>query len=468
MSSITERLKFLSDKFDIFDSKGLESKVKKLNSDGYDVIKITSDDDGDNCLAIVSTIDIGDKVKSYFSISKHVFDTMVDSDPTPNKMYTQWMLNTFQRLLKNGKYVEAVRFGVEDLPLAKEYLEIFEGNKRKQKFKNLCSGSYVLKNISDPTDINQYKSLSQLYDAVDPFIVRDASGIEQLLYKFVDSGQAEIGVRDRKYTVYVPLTRDASVVFDSFANWCTCKSGNGMFQHYTNNYKAPNGKKSKIYIIINNEFFSGKVNDESLYQIHFESDQVKDRKNDFSNTSLYEKVLMNSEGLSNYFQEILLDLSRMIKSVNNNQYLNHLIKFGFSDSLFEIMEETTPIIIFKDREVPKMGDLSKFKNLETLEMNNTNLVSIHPSVCTLQNLEVMVVRDNKLTNIPKEIGNLKRLVFLNILGNKIDEIPDTIKYLDKSNGGNLHRVAVSSKDIGDDNYQKLKRLLPNTLIVDPQ
>ena len=158
----------------------------------------------------------------------------------------------------------------------------------------------------------------------------------------------------------------------------------------------------------------------------------------------------------------------MVKSVNNNQYLNHLIKFGFSDSLFEIMEETTPIIIFKDREVPKMGDLSKFKNLETLEMNNTNLVSIHPSVCTLQNLEVMVVRDNKLTAMPKEIGDLKKLVFLNILGNKINEIPDTIKYLDKSNGGNLHRVAVSSKDIGDDNYQKLKRLLPNTQIVDPQ
>jgi hypothetical protein len=466
MSSITERLKFLSDKFDIFDSKELELKIKKLNSDGYSVVKISSDDD--ICLAIVSTIEVGEKFRTYFSVSKHIFDTMVDSDPTPNKMYTQWMLNTFQRLLKSDKYVEAVRFGIEDLPLAKEYLLIFESNKRKQKFKNLCSGSFILKNITDPTDINQYKSLGQLYDAVDPFIVRDASGIEKLLYKFVDSGQAEIGVRDRKYTVYIPLTRDASVVFDSFANWCTCKSDNGMFNHYTTNYKIPNGKKSKIYIIINNEFFSGKVNDDSLYQIHFETGQVKDRKNDYSNTSLYDKILMNSEGLSDYFQEILLGLSKMVKSISNNEYLNHLIKFGFSDTLFEVMEETTPIIIFKDREVPKMGDLSKFKNLETLEMNNTKLASIHPSVCSLKTLEVMVVRDNKITTIPKEIGNLKNLIFLNILGNAITEIPDTIKYLDKSNGGCLHRVAVSAKDIGGDNYEKLKRLLPNTQIVDPQ
>lgn len=466
MSSITERLKFLSDKFDIFDSNLLESKIKKLNSDGYSVIKISSDDN--NCLAIVSTIEVGDKIKAYFSVSEDIFDTMVNSDPTPNKMYTQWMLNTFQRLLKNGKYVEAIRFGVEDLPLAKEYLAIFEGNKRKQKFKNLCSGSFILKNLTDPTDINQYKSLGQLYDAVDPFIIRDASGIEKLLYKFVDSGEAKIGVRDRKYTIYIPLTRDASVIFDSFANWCTCKDGNSMFKHYTNNYKTPNGKKSNIYIIINNDFFSGKVNDDSLYQIHFETGQVKDRKNDFSNINLYERVLVNSDGLSEYFREVLIDLSKMVKSVNNNEYLNHLIKFGFSDVLFDIMEETTPIIIFKDREVPKMGDLSKFKNLETLEMNNTNLVSIHPSVCSLSNLEVMVIRDNKITTIPLEIGNLKNLIFLNILGNKIIEIPDTIKYLDKSNGGNLHRVAVSIKDIGVDNYEKLKKLLPNTQIVDPQ
>jgi hypothetical protein len=219
-------------------------------------------------------------------------------------------------------------------------------------------------------------------------------------------------------------------------------------------------------IIINNDFFSGVLNDDSLYQIHFESGQVKDRKNDFSNTSLYDKVLMNSDSLSNYFQEVLLNLSKMVKSVNNNEYLNHLIKFGFSDTLFDVMEETTPIIIFKDKEVPKMGDLTRFKNLETLEMNNTKLTSIHPSVFTLQNLEIMVVRDNRITSIPKEIGNLKSLKFLNLVGNKITDIPETIKYLDKSNGGNLYRLAVSVSDIGSDNYESLKKLLPNTQIID--
>ncbi len=457
----TERLKFLLTKFNVFDETFLSSKTKKLESDGYDVSTILSHDD--DCLAIVSKKEENGKIRTEINISKTVFDLMVDSDPAPNKMYTQWMLTTFNRMLKEDNYTNAVRFASEDLPLASEYLIIFESNKRKQKFKELCASSFILKAISDPTDINQYKSLSQLFDAVDPFIVKDSSEIESLLYRFVDSKQAEIGVRDRKFTVYIPLTRDASVVFDSFANWCTCKEGNGMFQHYTTNYKTPLGRKSKIYIIINNEFFNGVINDNTLFQIHFESNQIKDRKNTHSNVGIYDSLL-SSENVLNFFHDELISLSKEFRNLNKNLYLDNLIKFGFSDSLFEVIEETTPMIIFKDKEVPKMGDVARFENLQTFEMNNTKLTNIHPSVCTLKNLEVMVLRDNKITTIPSEIGNLKSLIFMNILGNKIVEIPDTIKYLDKSNGGNLHRLAVSQKDIGENNYEKLKRLLPNTIL----
>jgi hypothetical protein len=457
---INDRLKFLINKFDILDDSKLDSKVKSLVDSDFSVSKIESDD-GD-FLAIVYYPNNG-KQKTNVSISKYVFDLMVESDPAVNKMYTQWMLEVFRRLLKSGKYVDAIRFAVEDLPMASEYLVIFESNKRKDKFKKLCSSSFILKDLSDPTDINQYKSLSQLFDAVDPFIERDTSNIERLLYRFVESGQAEIGVRDRKFTVYIPLTRDASVVFDSFANWCTCKIGNGMFNHYTTNYKTPRGRKSRIYVVINNEFFNGVLNDNTLFQIHFESSQIKDRKNTQSNVGIYDHLSI-SENVLNYFHDELVELSKEYKTLSKNLYLDNLIKFGFSDSLFEIIEETTPLIVFKDKEVPKMGDVSRFRNLQTFEMNNTKLTNIHPSVCTLNSLEIMVVRDNKITQLPKEIGNLKNLVFLNILGNKIVEIPDTIKYLDKSNGGNLHRLAVSSSDIGEENYEKLKRLLPNTIL----
>lgn len=484
-SKSNDRFDFLIKKFDILDDNEIIIRSKKLIDEDFTVKKIESKN-GD-ILAIVYYPNVG-KQKTNISISKYVFDMMVESDPALNKMYTQWMLEVFRRLLKkasmesvintdsvqisevgintdspNDKYAEAIRFVVEDLPMASEYLIIFESNKRKNKFKKLCSSSFILKDVTDPTDINQYKSLSQLFDAVDPFIERDSSKIERLLYRFVESGQAEIGVRDRKFTVYIPLTVDASVVFDSFANWCTCKSGNGMFKHYTTNYKTPKGRVSKIYVVINNEFFNGELNDNTLFQIHFESNQIKDRKNTMSNVGIYEHLSI-SENVLNFFHDELIELSKEYKNLSENLYLNNLIKFGFSDSLFEIIEETTPLIVFKNKEVPKMGDVSRFINLQTLEMNNTKLVNIHPSISSLNKLEIMVLRDNRITKLPKEIGNLKNLVFLNILGNKIVDIPDTIKYLDKSNGGNLYRVAVSSSDIGVENYEKLKRLLPNTIL----
>ncbi len=458
---ITKRLKFLSDKFNIFDIEDIESKINGLKSNNGIVTKI--DSLGDVTLALISEETINDKINKSVHVSSYIFDMMIESDPTSNKMYTQWMLVTFNRLLKNGEIDKAVRFGVEDLPLAKEYLLIFESNKRKQKFKNLCNSSYILRGITDPTDINQYKSLGQLFDAIDPFIIRDSSDIEKLLYKFVDSGQAEIPVRDRKFTVYVPLTRDASTIFNQFANWCTCKENNGMFKHYTNNHRRPNGEKSKIYIIINNEFFSGKLNDDTLHQVHFETKQIKHRKNT-DNVSIYDNILMKSDALINYFHDELVYCLKKTKSTKDNVYVDYLVKFGFTDSLFEIIEDTTPFIIFKDREVPKMGDLSRFKNLEIFEMNNTKLSTIHPSLFSINSLEVMVLRDNNLTEIPKEISNLKNLVFINLIGNKITNIPEQIKYLDKSNGGNLHRIAIKPSDVGHDIYNKLTQLLPNVII----
>ena len=459
-NNTNKRLEVLSNMFNVFDVDDFDNIFKSLEKHNDNICVISSDIN--EVLGIYYYNDNSGKLKDGFMVSNHVFDSMVNSDPTKNKMYTQWMLNVFKRLVRGNKVDDAIRFVSEDLPLAKDYLELFDSNKRKRKFIELCNNSYILKGVSDPSDINQYKSLSQLYDAVDPFMVRDSSDIERIINKFVESNQALIPVRDRRFTLYIPLTRDASEIFDSFANWCTCKKGNGMFKHYTKNHKTPFNNDSKIYIIINNDFFSGILNDNSLFQVHFETDQIKNRRNDV-NVNIYEPVLSKSDGLLNFFQEELIKLSKGVKilNINKNRYLKHLVKFGISDGLFEIIDENSPFVIFKNTDIPKMGNLSRFKNLETFEMNATNLVSWHPSVFNLTKLEVLVLRDNKLKAIPSEISKLRNLVFINLLGNKITEIPDSIKYLDIENGGNLYRMAVSANDIGVDNYNKLKRLLPN-------
>jgi hypothetical protein len=465
--NVKDRLTYLAETFDVFECDGEESVNKKIESlvkEGYTPKVITSRTGV--VLAILSVkVNEKERITQTISVCSSVFADMISADPTDNKMYLQWMLNLFVRLLKTNKDEDveiATRLVVEDLPQANKYLSVFEDNKRKRKFKELCKGSYVLKHVSDPTDINQYKSLSQLFDAVDPFIEKEPSALERTLQKFVDIGQAEIPVRDRKFTLFVPKTTEANVAFEDFANWCTARKGNGMFKSYTEGHRKPNGDKSDIYIIIPNKFFEGKT--QELFQIHFETNQLKDRQNG-SNVSIFENVLAESEGITNYFYEELIGMAKEHKKgIENNKYLDYLIKFGFAESLFELIDDETPTIRFMTREIPKMPDISKFSNLDQLIICNAKMYELHPSIGRLNKLEMLVLTENKIKTLPKEIGLLKNLTFLNLIGNPIQEIPNDITYLDKSNGGSLHRIAVKEEDIGSENYQKLKKLLPTALI----
>ena len=466
--NIGDRLEFLAESFDVFEcgeESQIKDKLKLLSDDGYSSLPIESVFDN-TIIAICSTRkNEKERILRKISISSEVFTAIIVADPTDNKMYLQWILNLFTRLLKetnNNSIAAAIRLVKEDLPQANLYLTLFEENKRKKKFKELCKGSYILKGVIDPTDINQYKSLSQLFDAVDPFIEKDASAIERTLNKMVSSGQAEIPIQDRKYTLYIPKTTDANVVFEDFASWCTARVSNGMFKNYTENYLKPNGKKSDIYIVVNNKFFTGESDE--LYQIHFETNQIKDRKNS-NYVAFFENVLSNSEGLTNFFYEELIVMAKSNKNgMDNNKYLDFLIKFGFAESLFELLDLQTPAIKLMSREIPRLPDISRFKNLDQIIITDAKLVELHESIGKLSNLEMLVLTNNKLKSLPKEIGLLKKLEFININGNHISDFPDEISNLDKSNGGSLIRIALNREEIGDENYHKLKRLLPTTTL----
>ena len=471
VTNIKDRLTFLAELFDVFECEDdkknvVDEKIKQLMEDGFQPYAIKSD--MGTILGILSE-KINDKQRKIkrVSICSTVFSDMIAADPTDNKMYLQWMLNLFVRLIKeanekvNTNYQMAIRLVMEDLPQANKYLTIFEDNKRKQKFKKLCSGSYILKDVKDPTDINQYKSLSQLFDAVDPFIEKKPSALERTLSKFVETGEAEIPVRDRKFMIFMPKSLDAATAFDNYANWCTARKGNGMFKNYTENYRKPNGDKSSLYVIIPNDFFVG--NTQEIFQIHFETNQLKDRHNS-NNVSIFEKVLMESDGITNFFYEELMVMAKQHKKgIENNTYLDYLIKFGFAESLFELIDDMTPTIRFMTREIPRMPDISKFKELDQLIICNAKMHELHPSIGKLRKLEMLVLTENKIKSLPKEIGSLNKLTFLNLIGNPISEFPEDIKYLDKSNGGSLYRIAVKEEDIGSENYKKLKQLLPTAI-----
>ena len=210
--NVKDRLTFLAEQFDVFEcgeAEEVKSKMEMLEKEG-NMCKLITSHDG-SVLAISSVLSSmaneKEKVSRSVSVCSDVFAGMIGADPTDNRMYLQWMLNIFTRLIKDGSessLASAIRFVDEDLPQANQYLQLFEGNKRKKKFMDLCKGSYSLMDVKDPTNINQYKSLSQLFDAVDPFIEKEPSAVERTLQKFVENGQAEIPVKDRKFTLYIP------------------------------------------------------------------------------------------------------------------------------------------------------------------------------------------------------------------------------------------------------------------------
>ena len=472
-----DRLSFLAEKFNVFDDtkEGIKDISDHLAAKGYVYSALESNK---NVIYAFTSykpmtpesglVDLHNR-QIRVDISFTLFNTIVNSDPSSNNMYTQWMLTVFTRYLKDNHEAEAIRFVFEDLPLASNYLNIFEKNKRKTKFKEFCKNNFALRNVKDPLNINQYKSLSELYDAVDPFIEKDPSNIEKLINEFVEKGKAVIPYRDRKFTLYIPKVEEASWIFDEFVGWCTAKKSGTMFSHYRNDakYLRPDGKESDIYIVIDNRFFSGELKTKYLYQIHFESQQVKDRIQG-SNSDFLGDVLSKCDGINKFFYYELMGLAkaRANKStrVNDNVYIDLLVSFGWTEALFDVIEEYTPVIRFVDRKVPKLPNMSKFKNLNTLIICNSGLREIHPSIGELTSLEELLLPNNSLTELPSEIGKLKNLIFININGNKITKIPDEIKYLDKTNGGNLYRISFNRDEIGEANYNKLKELLPTTKI----
>lgn len=484
----TDRLAYLAKKFEVFEPKDLKDLRDGFRGNGFrvetllrnpmvggEVIKLAhttmADIESNEILALILTENDKHSDPAFIAnrttrvcVSMEVFTDIIAADPTPNKSCVQWMLTTFARFLKTqGKdkaeaFAQAERFVLEDLPAAREYITLFEANKRKRKFMLMCSKSFSLKNVEDPTDINQYKSLSQLYDAVDPFIVKNPSEMEKLLEKYVNAGQALMPVKDRKFTLYIPLTNDASIIFEKFAGWCTAKASNGMFKSYTSHLR-PDGKPSRLYIILNNKFYT----DESkqLVQIHVETNQIKDERN--QSADIFEDIIHQSEGLSNFFYEEFMVLAKLVNKggVDTNVYLDLLIKLGFTESLFEMMDPETAFIIIMRREVPRLPDLSRFKNVDQIIITNAKMVEIHESIGKLKDLGTLSLPYNKLKSLPPEIGQLKNLIFMNLVGNEIKDFPEEIKYLDSSNGGSLFRLAVKVEDIGVENYKRLERLLPN-------
>lgn len=464
------KIEFLAKTYNVFEMDELET-IRK--TDGYSDFNVEIKDlNGKEVLAIISNFvtkeseyegSIVKRYKQVFQISEDTFVKIVSADPTDKKLYTQWMLQTFIRMLKNGEDAEAIRFVEEDLHQANTFLTLFDEVKKKKTFKVNSERYSKILNIANPCDINQYKSLSQIYDVVDPFIVRDVSTLEKSLKHYVTIGEAEIVFRDRFCTLYVPRTLAANVVLSSHAGWCTTTPKNGMVESYTSRLR-PDGKRSKLYVIIPNTYFTGESSD--MYQVHVESGQFHNKSNrDVKNFKT--DVLERSEMLTNYFYSEFLPLAKLVnsnitknKDLKNNLYYNTLKKLGYGNVIIDMLTDFEVSISILDERLKDI-DFSRFKMLKYLFLNKTKMNTFPTTIFGLEHVEVLSLPENGITIIPNGIGKMKSLKFINIFNNSITSISEDIQLLDPSNGGKLIRMAVREEDIGFENYKLLRSYLPS-------
>ncbi len=116
-------------------------------------------------------------------------------------------------------------------------------------------------------DINQYKTLAELYKALEPFAEKEVTSNKQQdkakKEAFFKNNEAKIFYKDPQITVIIPHTEEASCYFGKGTKWCTAvtKSDN-MFDSY--NGQGP------LYIIY--------TKDGNKFQFHFtfEEDQFMD------------------------------------------------------------------------------------------------------------------------------------------------------------------------------------------------
>ncbi len=159
------------------------------------------------------------------------------ADPTAKKTNTSWIVNQY----KKG----AIR--QEDHPRIKSALEGFEKYKSKLPSK----------------DINSYKSLGHLEDAVEPHLGSFSSNREEKAS--IKHEGADLIHDGKDLMVHKLKTKEAACHYGAGTKWCTAARENNMFDDYH--------KDGPLYVVTNK-----KTGDK--HQFHFESGQFMDKKDE--------------------------------------------------------------------------------------------------------------------------------------------------------------------------------------------
>ena len=165
-----------------------------------------------------------------------IIDHLASVDPHPKKAYTQWAVNRY----KKGDFRQ------ED----------------SERLGAALSNFHRYSGRLDHKDINHYKSLSHLEDAVEPHLGQAASNKEEKR-QIKDEG-ADLVHSEGNVTIHKLKTEAGACAYGRGTKWCTAATET---KNYFNHYN----KDGPIHVINTGD-------PEKKYQVHFASNQFMDPK----------------------------------------------------------------------------------------------------------------------------------------------------------------------------------------------
>lgn len=201
--------------------------------------------------------------------AEQLMAVLADADPSRNGQFLNWIVD---------RYNEG-NFKVEDLSRVVNALTGFEQFKRQLTQK----------------DINSYRRLSDLEDALQPHMdseesktPQSRSEIKQQAYK-----EADVFLKEGDFLVLIPKTEEAACYLGRGTKWCTAytKAENRFEEH---NSKGP------LYTIITE--IDGKTR---KFQLHYETDQFMNEKD--NTLSPKEIAALSSKPAYTKFLNMLID-----------------------------------------------------------------------------------------------------------------------------------------------------------------
>lgn len=194
------------------------------------------------------------------------FQFAVESDPTHNKVYLQWILNTYLRMT-----ADRLMFIYQDIYQWKETLANFDRLKSRMP-QNL-------------RDINKYKYIVDIEIEIEPYT--DVKSAREIKRDEVAAFKKDIEIvyQGPEGFIAIPKTEAASKYLGRGTQWCTAATAHNYFDHYN--------KQGPLYCLIHA--------DGRKWQFHLESTQFMDEKDH----PLVQQALMNDKLVARFWEIVV-------------------------------------------------------------------------------------------------------------------------------------------------------------------